>query len=401
MQQNLDNFFESYLNKESIFKDKSILQLNYIPNEILHRDNEINAIAEKIAPCLRMEKPSNILIYGVSGTGKTLCVRHILTQIELTAERHSRPVKALYTNCKLKSVADTTYRLIAKLSRELGEEVPATGLPTDEIYNTFIKKMEETKGIFIVILDEIDQLVEKAGDNILYNLTRLNTELKNSIITLIGISNNLEFTAHLDSRIKSSLGEEEIIFSPYNAIQMQDILNQRRDKAFREGALEEGVIEKCAAYAARNHGDARRALELLRVAGELAERNDFTKVKIEHLDEAEKKIERDRIFDTVKTLPRQHQILLLTVLQTSEHKKGTLSTGVVYESYRSTCKQLGSGELTQRRVSDIIEELYTQGIVDATVISKGRYGRSRDIRVSLPPSTKKNIQKLLENCLKI
>jgi len=132
-------------------------------------------------------------------------------------------------------------------------------LPTDEIYRRFINILDKEKRVVIFVLDEIDQLVKKAGDEILYNLTRLNSELKNTTISIVGISNDLLFTDNIDPRVKSSLSEEELVFPPYNAIQLQDILRQRAMNAFREGIVGEGVIEKCAAYAAREHGDARRA----------------------------------------------------------------------------------------------------------------------------------------------
>jgi len=115
-------------------------------------------------------------------------------------------------------------------------------------------------------------------------------------LCIVGISNNLTFLDELDPRVRSSLSEEEILFHPYNALQIQDILNQRSNAAFKEGVLQDGVISKCAAYAAKEHGDARRALDLLRVAGELAERDNSKKILLKHIDEANEKIEKDKIF---------------------------------------------------------------------------------------------------------
>jgi len=115
----------------------------------------------------------------------------------------------------------------------------------------------------------------------LYNLTRLNSELSQSQISIVGISNNLTFLDELDPRVRSSLSEEEIVFPPYNAVQLQEILRKRAKEVFREGVIrDEDVITKCAAFAAREHGDARRALDLLRVSGELAERENSPKVKL-------------------------------------------------------------------------------------------------------------------------
>src|SRR3989344_631290 len=265
----LSGFFEDYLKKESLLVDKKALQANYTPDTIPHRGDQIKQIAGIIAPALKLEKPSNLFIYGKTGTGKTLSVKHVINEIKEIVAEKKIPLQTHYLNCKMKRVADTEYRLMAQLASAFGKDVPATGLPTDEIYRIFIEAIDKEKQLVILILDEIDQLVKKAGDEILYNITRINSELKNSEVAFIGISNDLLFTDNLDPRVKSSLSEEEINFPPYNAIQLQDILRTRAKVAFRDGVLQDGVIEKCAAYAAREHGDARRALELLRVAGEL------------------------------------------------------------------------------------------------------------------------------------
>jgi cell division control protein 6 len=247
-------------------------------------------IAEVLAPSLKMDRPSNLFIYGKTGTGKTVCVRYTLNKIKEIADQRSIPLRFVYLNCKLKKVADTEYRLVAELARELGKAIPPTGLPTDEVYKIFFDALDSREQLVILVLDEIDQLVKKAGDDTLYNLTRINSELKNAQVSLIGISNDLQFTESLDPRIKSSLSEEEEVFPPYNAFQIRDILNQRKILAFKNGVVEEGVIEKCAAYAARDHGDARRALELLRVAGEIAERSDLKKVSLSILMRLRKKL---------------------------------------------------------------------------------------------------------------
>ena len=295
------------------------------------------------------------------------------------AAKNNLPLKIIYLNCKLKRVADTEYRVIAHLAREFGKEIPPTGLPTDEIYKIFYKAIESAKVLTILILDEIDQLVKKTGDEILYNLTRMNEDLRESQLGLVGISNDLVFIDHLDPRVKSSLSEEELIFAPYNALQLQSILKDRSRQAFKKGALGSGVIEKCAAYAAREHGDARRALELLRVAAEVAERKDLEKIDLVHIDQAEEKIEKDRIQEIIITQPKQFQATLYSILSIHHTKKGVIFTGEVYELYQDLCKKIGLNTLTQRRISDIIAELDMMGIINAKVISKGRYGRTREI----------------------
>ena len=388
MSKKLTNYFESFLEKDPLFLNKKALQSNYTPEEVLYRDNQIDQIAGILAPALKMEKPSNLFIYGKTGTGKTLCVNFTTEKIKEVAEKKNVALKVFYVNCKLKRIADTEYRMVAQLAREFGEDVPITGLPTDEVYKIFLRKLDEKKILLLLILDEIDQLVAKCGDDILYNLTRMNSELKNSEVSVIGISNDLKFTDYLDPRVKSSLSEEEMVFPPYNAIQLEKILRKRAEIAFKKGVIGEGVIEKCAAYAARDHGDARRALELLRVAGELAERGNEKTILIKHIDFAEEKIERDKILDIVVSQPKQFKLTLYSIFTVGMINKGKPTfTGDIYEVYKDACFKVGVRPLTQRRVSDIIAELDMLGIINAKVISKGRYGRTREICLAIPQSS--------------
>src|SRR3989338_3685642 len=173
----LTEFFQGYLDKKPLFKDKKVLQSNYTPENIAHRDDQIKVIAGILAPCLRMEKPSNLFLYGKTGTGKTVVTKYVTSQILKVAKQKNLSIEIIYLNCKLKKVADTEYRLIVQLAKEFGIEIPPTGLPTDEVYKIFIKHLEQRERLVILILDEIDQLVKKTGDEILYNLTRINSEL--------------------------------------------------------------------------------------------------------------------------------------------------------------------------------------------------------------------------------
>lgn len=399
VEKGLSKFFDKYLKQEPIFLDKSVFQGGFLPETIVHRDEQINRIAEILAPILRNQKPSNLFIYGKTGTGKTMSIKYVLKNMDEVFLKNSISVKTIYINCKLKRVADTEYRLIAQLTRELGKEIPPTGLPTDEVYKIFFNSIEREQRPVLLILDEIDQLIKKTGDGVLYNLTRCNEELKNSQITLVGISNDMVFIDNIDPRVRSSLSEEELVFPPYNALQIRDILKQRVKLAFKKETLEQGTIEKCAAYSAREHGDARRALELLRVAGELAERAGQNKISLKDIDKAEEKIERDRLVDIAATQPKQSQCILYSLILLSSKKKGNIFTGEIYDFYRSLCNKTGLRTLTQRRVSDIIAELDMLGIINAKIISKGRYGRTREVSLALASSSVVNIKKILEKGL--
>ncbi|KHO46140.1 MAG: archaeal cell division control protein 6 [archaeon GW2011_AR3] len=400
-QRGLSIFFENFLKKQSLFANKKAIQTTYMPESISHRDSQIQQLANILAPSLKLETPSNVFVYGKTGTGKTLCVKYVSEQISQVAKKQEIPVKILYINCKMKKIADTEYRLIAQLAREFGKAIPATGLPTDEVYKAFFNAIDGQRQSVIIVLDEIDQLIKKSGDEILYNLTRANSEFNNSHISIVGISNDLLFADNLDPRIKSSLSEEEVTFAPYNAVQLQQILKQRGKEAFKENVLGEGTIEKCSAFAAWEHGDARRALDLLRVAGEVAEREGSQTVEITHVDQAEEKLEKERVLEITATQPRQTQTLLYSIVALSPKENQTIFTGEVYEIYKKLCFKTNIRPLTIRRISDIIAELDMQGIISTRTISKGRYGRTREISLSIPHHLKGNMEKLLKEALEI
>ena len=409
----LDKYFEDFLSKNSIFKDKSVFDESFTPEEILHREEYLGNIAKILAPSLKNQKPSNMFIYGKCGTGKTLCVGHVISKIKEIAFEKEIGLKIIKINCKLKKVADTEYRILLEILKFFGKEYPMTGYSTNDLYKEMYKSFDEKKFRIILLLDEIDSLIIKTGDEILYNFVRINSELKKSSVSLIGITNDLTIMDNVDSRVKSSLNEEEIVFLPYNAIQIEDILKKRANLGFIENSIDNEVISRAAALAAREHGDARRALELLRFAGELAQRENCEKVSLEHMIQADKKTERNRIIDIIKSQPKQFQLVLYSIIKTSFKEKLNLitnkknleveptTTGAVYDYYNKLAKELKQTNLSLRRISDIIVELEVLGIINFKIVSKGRYGRTRYITMGLPKTLFDVVLKILKTDLNL
>ena len=425
--------FDDLLSGEPIFENKEVLRPAYTPRKLPHREEQINTMATILVSALRGDTPSNILIYGKTGTGKTASAKFVSDELEATSEKYEVPCEVEYINCE---VTDTQYRVLAQLAnkfiesnqeaiderihkleslmgaddtesqlegttfdneseisqritqleteREAFDEVPMTGWPTDRVYSSFFDAVDYRERVVVIMLDEIDKLVEKSGDDTLYNLSRMNSELEHSRVSIIGISNDLKFTDFLDPRVKSSLGEEEIVFPPYDANQLRDILTHRASVAFKDSALTDDVIPLCAAFAAQEHGDARRALDLLRTAGELAERDSTDHVEEDHVRQAQEKIEIDRVVEVVRTLPQQSKLVLFAIILLEKQGVHNINTGEVYNIYKRLCEEIDADVLTQRRVTDLISELDMLGIVNAVVVSKGRYGRTKEISLSVP-----------------
>ena len=376
----LDDVFEKFVNNMKIFKNREVLRHDYLPDKLPHRDEQIRQIGETMAPVLKGARGSNVFIYGKTGTGKTAATKYVLSHLEVKAKEFNAPVKFCYVNCRL---AGTEYRVFASLCQRIGISVPFTGLSVGEVFDRFKAGLNDSKIIFIIVLDEIDALIKTHGDNLLYELTRINETLCGSKVSLAGISNDLRLKEFLDPRVFSSLSEEEIVFSPYDAGELKNILLERAKLAFHDAALSDGALSICAALAAAEHGDARRALDLLRVAGEVAERKGANIVIEDHVREAEKHIEHNRVIEALQNLPLHSKLVVLSIHHLREAEARQVITGEIYEVYGELCGELGVTPLTQRRLSTLVNELDCMGLLNSKIVSMGRYGRTKKIRLEI------------------
>ncbi|HKZ90412.1 MAG TPA: ORC1-type DNA replication protein [Thermoplasmata archaeon] len=386
-----DSIFQSYIGTKSIFRmDREILRPSYIPVRLPHRETQIEQLAQILVPALKGERPSNVLMFGKTGTGKTAVVRYI--ENELKKADLQRLVHYLYLNCE---IVDTPYGILQSVANRfvenLNQRIPFTGLSTDRVYGMLVEKLDEERRIVILVLDEIDKTVTKNGDDVLYQLLKINDDLSRARVSLIGISNDLKFTEYLDPRVRSRLSDEKMVFPPYNAEELFDILAQRSRLAFDNGTAPDGVLSLISALAAQEHGDARRALDLLRVAAELAERQGDDTITEEHVQRAKNKVELDTVIEAVKSLPTQSKLILLGIVLNEEVGNTKLTTGEVYTTYRDLCRRTGVTPLTQRRITDLISELDMLGLVHARVKSFGRGGRTKEIQGSVPQFEVKRI----------
>mgnify|MGYP002738556537 CR=1 FL=1 len=378
-----ESIFKKYMDKRvPLIKNKKILQSSYIPEQLPHREEQINNIVEIVAPSLVKDKPSNILIIGKTGTGKTAVVKYIGKELKM-ADEDEENCCFVYINCE---VVDTPYGILYNIANQIIKDetksIPFTGWSLDRVFGELTKYIEEENKIYIVVLDEIDRSFQKNGDDIFYFLTTINEVLEKSKVSIIGISNNPKFTDFLDPKIKSRLGEEKIIFPPYNTIQLEDILRDRSIDAFTEGTLSKGVISYCAALSAQDMGDARRALDLLRIAADIAERNNDKIVTEAHVKYAKNKIELDAVSEVVRTLTPQSKTVLMSIIINTENDNPTMNTGDVFTTYKYISEIMESSVLTQRRVAGLISELDMLGIIHARVKSFGRAGRTREIELN-------------------
>jgi len=359
-----------------IFKNKDLLKIGHVPeaDRIVGRDEEISKLAKRLNGAVHGYSPENVMIYGKTGAGKSLVSRH-LCQRAKNAAGDGVDIGTAYIDC----AEDTTEtQVVSSLAMKLNDEgattvsVPHTGLSTSKYYKLLWRILDARFDSVIVILDEIDLMDE---DSLLMKLSRAEEAGKITCsIGIIAISNKVQYIDQLNERVKSSFQHKELFFKPYDANQLREIMHNRTD-AFQDGVLTDDVIPLAAAFAAQEHGDARKAIDILRHAGEVASESGADTVREEHVRQAQQHAEKDRFRELVSGSPTQAKTALLALTELSLNSTDdSFLTSQVYDQYERICAHIDLDVLSVRRFRDLLKEQAFLGIVEIEKINKGSAG---------------------------
>ncbi len=392
----MENIFEKQLSKNTVFLNKDIISPHHIPANLPFRETQIEEITQYLSPVLNNSKPNNFFLYGKTGTGKTSTVKHVLEQLDDFVKKHEKEVVSCYVNCRSHS---SKYKVLLKALKTLYPDKDFLGYSSSFVYEKLLDYSSEKKAHTILVLDEIDKV--KDVDDLMYSLSRGNDELETGSVTVIGISNNLTFKEKLDPRTRSSLCEREMVFNPYNANELRKILEERIQKAFKEGVMKEEAISLAAALAAQESGDARTAVMLLQRAGEIADSEQKTIIDDTLVEKAKVSVEEEIIISMISTLPQQQQFVLYAIAQMSlqkpsftkvngEVEEGVMFSGEIFENYIDLAKKFGKRTITSRWYRQYINELEMYGLILVTNSGKGIKGQTRLIKLGFDPNKIKN-----------
>jgi len=371
--------------KQNIFQNKDALGESYQPDQIKERDEEISEYMDALQPVVDGWEPNNIFLYGNTGVGKTAVTEYLLDRLqEDVTDYDDVDLSVISLNCK---TLNSSYQVAVELVNEVrpvGGEISSTGYPQQTVFNKLYEELNAIGGTILIVLDEVDSIGDR--DELLYELprARANGNLDATKVGVIGISNDFKFREQLDPRVQDTLCERELQFPPYDAPELENIIESRTEIAIAEGAVEDGVLNFCAALAARDSGSARQALDLLRLAGEIAENRESDLIKRDHVDTARSRLEQERVEEGMRELTTHGRLALLAVISKAAKNETPCRTREIYGEYLALCDSSGTDSLTQRSVHNHLSDLRMLGILSASENRSGSRGNYYSYELDVP-----------------
>ncbi len=372
----------------SVFVNRDLVEPDTIIDEerIVGRDDQLESVVSFLKPTLQGNRPPNMLLYGPAGTGKSLIIGAVTQQIIELCQSKGERFGVVDINCQpINTLDQAVYELVQTVTQDIGTEigVPETGVSTKRKYRRLYELINEHYDSVIFILDEIDLLVgrrendEPAYSKLLYQLSRAsNTNEIEGRVSVAALTNDPKFMEDIDGRAESSFNPRDVYFPDYDANQLRKILQNRRD-AFRQDALKDDVIPLVAAFAAQSHGDARKAIDLFRGAGDLADERGDEGVTEDHVRESQEEIDKDRSLKLVEGLTTQKKISLYATAAVAHYSNWTGSSvpsPVGFKVYQWVTNELDADQMTRETYVKYVKELSTYGLISASRKSRGRGG---------------------------
>jgi len=396
---------------DTIFDDMDVLNPNeqtYQPTDLPERADELDQIHSALRPATMGSTPLNVLVYGQSGQGKTVRIKLKTSQLQEYADDVDMDLTVVDVPCK---GVDNSYHALTHLYKEIreirygpGEELPS-GHQRKALLNMVLEELEAIGGTVIIVLDEIDAIGE--DDYILYELPR--SDPQGVRLSIIGITNDLQFRENLDGDVRSSLGEDEVKFDPYDANQLRNILARRaegalRDTYFRDDkrdfthleseVVSDDAIPLAAALGAQDTGDAREAIRLFFRAARFVDDRGESTITEAHVREAREFLEQKAVESGIRTLPQQKLLALMSTTWHISKGESSVATTPIYTQYKKMCEVEDITPLSNRRFRDRLNDLSDSNILTKTQGrgrgKQNRYGLAVDVETVVENLPQKN-----------
>jgi len=389
------DIFEEEMNRETVFREASKLMPEYVPQVLVHREEEFRQLTRFFKPVLENRSSQRVLITGSVGVGKTVLARRFGAELEKAAGSRGMNLTYLHINCRKDR---TIYSVIAKILQHFNPRWPYYGLGPEKLLNDVVNYLNSRDAYLTVTLDELDFFVQQNGPNLVYSLTRTAEEQGGpNRISLIAIARDKSFLRSLDAATQSTFMHNVIALDRYSASQLKDILLSRIREAFKHGVVEEDTVDLIADIASR-WGDARFALELLWRAGMAADAEAAGVVTPEHARKAKAEVYPEIKREVLRDLQLHEKLTLLAVARKLNlSKRAYAFTGDVEKTYRVVCEEYREEPRRHTQFWEYLQRLNALGVVDIKPSGLGQRGQTLKISIQEVPAEwlEKEMEKLL------
>lgn len=343
-----------------IFDDEEVLHEHWTPETVPERSTERDEMIRGLRRAFRGEATKNMFLQGKTGQGKTATAQHVLEMFEARSDQQNLDVDTVYVSC---ANHKSSYKVACDIVERFTGENPH-GYGQQEVFKMMFTVFDDLAEIVVVVLDEVDSIGDKHG--ILYSIPRARKqdEVEDTKLGIIGITNDSTFLSNLDPKVKSSLYDSVIQFDAYDSEELKQILSRRADKAFVNGTVDDSAISLCAAFAAQDKGSARQAIDYLYEAGEVALDRDDDLIIDDHVREAEERVEKRYITQSINGLTIQDQATLTAMVSVAIDGDEPARTRRVYSEYSNLCSGIDMNQLAFDRMRDHLLELDMIGMID-------------------------------------
>lgn len=365
--------------KNSVFAEKRYLDSMVLPSKIIGREEQTEKLLSHIMSLGDGFVVPFVSVYGRSGSGKSTVVKFVCENLlDLISFRFVNLRKA-------RTIFGCANMILGNLNGESLSSAQGLNKAVDCIQSQIECILgKDEKKYFVLVLDEYDVIFSDSRGNpsdFVYKLLQMEENLRERglWVCIITISNNALFEYELDDRVKSRMGSAEIHFTPYSENNVLGILYDRAKKAFKI-KLDGDVLNHCAKLASSDHGDARRALDLLRVAGEICD----GVIKKDDVTKAQKIIQKDRVDEIVANASYHMRCVVGAIVSLAIVKEQSWSaTSNIFKRYTEIVSK--DNPLKYRRVSDLLVELENTGILVSRAYSRGRGGYGKEYKLKVDP----------------
>ncbi|MBY9002901.1 MAG: AAA family ATPase [Candidatus Lokiarchaeota archaeon] len=376
------DYFDELLKQPSLFKDESKLDINFVPNNLLHREKELYVLSQLFLVLITNPNSTSrkILITGKTGVGKTATVKFFGKMIIEAAVKRHIFIKHIHVNCRKER---TSYKVLIKIMRTINNNFPKRGYSPQELLEIILEHLNNQELHLLIVLDELSYLINDGGD-LIYSLTRINDDSINSKqrVSIIGIVRDITCLSKLDASTMSTLQRNIIDFKNYSKEETFDILKFRAKISLIDNAISDELMNSITELV-HNKGDIRYGLNLIWRACKIAERKHLRHINTECIRLGNQDLIPFSPQDILTYLNEQKLIFLLSITRgLKKSGKTQISLAESINIYKIICENLDIDCRSYSQLWNYLQEFKRDNIISVLVQSESFKGRKGLIEIA-------------------